>query len=534
MIPKKLHFTWKDHKLPARYEEVVHRWREKHPDWEIMIWSDEDNRALIAAHYPWFLEIYDAYPKPIMRCDAARYFILHYEGGVYSDLDVECYRSIDYLISGSRLFLTAEPERHLKQRQSASRGLPYLLCNALMGSEAGSEFWLHVHGVLEKQGACSSVMDATGPFMLTGAVMSADEALRPDVVLADVWSPLDGLGRECHDAEEYRLFMAEQFNCLNPPEKPLLSHLWHNSWSKKKLDKRPQGVGRIKWGWRQWRYSHLQYGVNEVELKIEKQKLEPVANRPRILIATPMKNAELNIERYRQLIESLDYPVEQIDIAILFSDSRDKTEERLKQLKRDWQACYCSVTVEQLDFNFHPAVKRWDRSIQLKRRSILAKCRNHLARKAFDGYAYCLFIDVDLSDIPTDLIQTMISAQHDVVMANCVKEDGRPFDLNAFLYEKLPNFKYLYRYARKQGLLQPPSGPPRVYLADLTYLSVVPLDCVGATALLVKSEVLKQGVHFPEEPYHFHIETEGFSLMAKERGFTVVGMPNLTVVHPSN
>ena len=53
-------------------------------------------------------------------------------------------------------------------------------------------------------------------------------------------------------------------------------------------------------------------------------------------------------------------------------------------------------------------------------------------------------------------------------------------------------------------------------------------------ALLVKSEVLKQGVHFSEEPYHYHIETEGFSLMAKERGFTVVGMPNLTVVHPSD
>ena len=259
-----------------------------------MIWSDEDNRALIADHYPWFLDIYDAYPKPIMRCDAARYFILHFEGGVYSDLDVECYGSIDNLIRGSRLFLAAEPEQHLKQRQASSRGLPYLLCNALMGSEAGSKFWLHVHGVLEKQRACRLVLDATGPYMLTGAVISADEALRPDVLLADTWSPRNKLGRECPDGEAYRLFMTEQFNCLNQPEKPLFNHLWYGVWIKKP-DKSPKRKGRLKWGWRQWLYPHLHYGVNAAELTIKKQTLEPVANRPRILIATPMKNAELNI-----------------------------------------------------------------------------------------------------------------------------------------------------------------------------------------------------------------------------------------------
>jgi hypothetical protein len=39
-------------------------------------------------------------------------------------------------------------------------------------------------------------------------------------------------------------------------------------------------------------------------------------------------------------------------------------------------------------------------------------------------------------------------------------------------------------------------------------------------------------VVFPETPYKYHLETEGFGLMARERGFSVVGMPNLKVVHP--
>ncbi|OOZ40443.1 hypothetical protein BOW53_07665 [Solemya pervernicosa gill symbiont] len=533
MIPKIIHFTWVDHNLPEAYKKVVDSWRLHHPDWQINIWSDEDNRALIEDHYPWFLEIYDAYPKAIMRCDAVRYFILHHEGGVYSDLDVECLGSIDGLMGASRLFLSAEPEKHLEERQASARGFPYLLCNALMGSERGNGFWNHVHEVLVKQRESYTVLDATGPFMLTGAVMTVADELRPDVLLADSWSPHDKHGNSCHDSAAYRQTMYAQFNCLDTVDKPLLNHLWHGSWSNKDLNRRPKRKS-LKQIWRELRCPELDYKDIASAIVIDNQRLEQVTSHPRILIATPMKNAASNIERYREMIEALDYPCEQIDVAILYSDCIDKTEELLMQLKSSWSERFHSVWIERLDFGFHLKVKRWDRSVQLRRRSILAQCRNRLASRALEGYEYCLFIDVDLSDLPTDLIQQMLSSQRDVVMANCVKEDGKPFDKNAFLYEKLPDFKYLYRYARKEGLLQPPSGTPRIYLTELNYLNLVPLDCVGGTALLVKSEVLKQGVTFPESPYNYHIETEGFGLMARDRGFTVVGMPNLHVVHPSN
>ena len=68
------------------------RWQEGlkrlNPDWELMHWTDETSRKLVADHYPWFLETYDAYPSYIQRCDAARYFISHRFGGVYADLDL--------------------------------------------------------------------------------------------------------------------------------------------------------------------------------------------------------------------------------------------------------------------------------------------------------------------------------------------------------------------------------------------------------------------------------------------------------------
>ena len=47
-------------------------------------------REFIEKMYPWFLKTYDGYTQEIMRIDAVRYFILHYFGGIYLDIDMEC------------------------------------------------------------------------------------------------------------------------------------------------------------------------------------------------------------------------------------------------------------------------------------------------------------------------------------------------------------------------------------------------------------------------------------------------------------
>ncbi|MEJ1298288.1 MAG: glycosyltransferase [Candidatus Sedimenticola sp. (ex Thyasira tokunagai)] len=532
MIPQKLHFTWKSHTLKPQYQVIVNSWREKHPDWEIKIWSDRDNRALIEKNYPWFLPIYDAYPENIMRADAVRYFILHHEGGVYSDLDVECYHPIDALIKGSSLFLSVEPETHTKTDIATCRGLSFMLCNAFMGSESGHRFWPHVHEVLMKQKECPYVLDATGPFMLTGAGLTAPGEIRPDVILPELWSPDSALGQENTDTDAFIANIEEKFRALSSDAKPLVSHLWHSTWAREERLLITRVLSNLKWRRRKHKYPSLNFDNNCDDNIISHQSLRPVTERPRILIATPMKNAEKYIGHYKKLIEALDYPSEQLDIAILFSDSTDKTEAKLQWLQAEWSGKYRSVTVERIDFDFYFEGERWEPSMQLQRRSILAKCRNHLAGKAVDANDYCFFMDVDLSEMSTSILQDMLSARQDVVMANCIDEHGRAFDLNAFLYERYPTFNYLYRYARKNGLLQPPIGYPRIYLTDLTYLNVVPLDCVGGTALLINSDVLRKGVHFPETPYKYHIETEGFGLMAKDKGFRVVGMPNTRVVHP--
>ena len=532
MIPHKLHFTWKSHRLPEEYEKTISSWSKYHPDWEIKVWDDNDNRTLIESHYPWFLSTYDAYPKNIMRADAARYFILHHEGGVYSDLDVECYSAIDELIFNSKFFLSVEPEVHSKVKIATSRGFPFMLCNAFMGSEPGHKFWSHLHEILQRQKDCPYVLDATGPFMLTGAGLSAPADIKPDIVLSDLWSPGNSFGLPRSDTDEFKSKVRSHFRSLSNPTKPAIAHLWHSTWFRHKRSHIGKLLSDAKWSWRKKWHPNLAFKHTYEDEIIGRQILNPWNEKHRILIATPMKNAGKQIDQYRALIEALDYPKELIDIAILFSDSTDDTEEKLQVLEDAWTGVFHSVVVERLDFDFHLESDRWESSIQLQRRGILAKCRNRLADKLAEAHEYCFFVDVDLSEIPSSILQEMMATREDVVMANCLDEKGKPFDLNAFFYEQYPTFSYLYRYARKDGLLQPPIGYPRIYLTDLEYLNIVPLDSVGGTALLIKSQVLREGVHFPETPYKYHIETEGFGLMAREKGFSVVGMPNLKVIHP--
>lgn len=65
---------------------------------EYKLWTDADSRKFLVEHYNWFVPIFDAYPYPIQRADAIRYFVLYHYGGIYMDLDIGCLRRLDPLL----------------------------------------------------------------------------------------------------------------------------------------------------------------------------------------------------------------------------------------------------------------------------------------------------------------------------------------------------------------------------------------------------------------------------------------------------
>ena len=100
----------------------------------------------------------------------------------------------------------------------------------------------------------------------------------------------------------------------------------------------------------------------------------------RILILTPVKDAAGHLSTYLKGLFSLTYPRHLVSVAFLESDSVDGTHELLAQGIEELEATFRRAALYKKDFGYpsptnHP---RWAPHLQLKRRTVLAKSRNHL------------------------------------------------------------------------------------------------------------------------------------------------------------
>ncbi|MEM1353916.1 MAG: hypothetical protein AAGH88_03430 [Planctomycetota bacterium] len=247
-------------------------------------------------------------------------------------------------------------------------------------------------------------------------------------------------------------------------------------------------------------------------------------DQPLVLILTPVKDAIHFLDGYFSSIANLDYPPDRIAIGILESDSRDGTYESLLTRLPDLHQRYRRVGVWKRDYGFiiREGMPRYEHSIQVRRRSILAKSRNQLLFRALQDEDWVLWLDVDVIEYPPDLIPCLLETQRQIVHPHCVREyGGRTFDLNAWRENGSLHMEQL----RSEG-------------------SLVPLDSVGGTALWVNADCHRDGLIFPSYPYgignnkirtqnHWlgEIETEGFGIMAHDMGIQPWGMPLLEIKH---
>jgi hypothetical protein len=248
---------------------------------------------------------------------------------------------------------------------------------------------------------------------------------------------------------------------------------------------------------------------------------------PSVLILTPVKQAAEHLDRHFRLLDRLDYPHERLSLGLLVSDSTDGTLSQLQARLPDLRSRYARVTVAQRDFGFQmPAgAPRWAAPFQLSRRVVLAKSRNHLLFAALGDEDWVLWVDVDLLDYPPDVLRQLLATGKDIVHPHCVTYPGGPtFDRNAWRH----------------------GGRDR--MEKLRGSSLVRLDAVGTTMLLVSADVHRSGLVFP--PYLYgresrfarnpspftragvgEVESEGLGIMAKDMGIECWGMPDLEILH---
>jgi mannosyltransferase OCH1-like enzyme len=165
-IPHIIHQTWKDEQLPISMRKLAETWKRKHPGWEYRLWTDTQNRDFLSTYYPAFLLRYDLYPYDIQRVDAIRYFVLYTLGGLYVDLDIECFRSVEELLSKHECLFGLEPQEHCEIHKQHR-----IIGNALMATAPRHAFFRAIIEDLESYNPPQDhrnnvILQTTGPFML--------------------------------------------------------------------------------------------------------------------------------------------------------------------------------------------------------------------------------------------------------------------------------------------------------------------------------------------------------------------------------
>ena len=249
-------------------------------------------------------------------------------------------------------------------------------------------------------------------------------------------------------------------------------------------------------------------------------RLTPRGAGPEVLILTPVKDAARELPDYFGRLNALSYPHHRVTVGFLESDSRDGTYELLRRDARKALRSFRSAGVWKYDFGYRmpDGVPRWQPGLQPMRRSVLAKSRNQLLFRALRDQEWVLWLDVDVCEYPTDLIERLLATGRDIVHPHCVLEYGGPtFDTNGW---------------RDHG---------RTHMDALRGEEFVELDSVGGTVLWINAELHRHGLVFPPFPYGrrnprarddlAEIETEGLALMARDMGHIPWGMPDLEVLH---
>ena len=249
---------------------------------------------------------------------------------------------------------------------------------------------------------------------------------------------------------------------------------------------------------------------------------------PSVLVLTPVKDAARHAAGYVDRILSLDHPLDHLSVGVLVSDSTDGTEAAFARELPRLENVGIDTTLLRRDFGYRipDGLPRWDQSVQLARRTILARSRNHLLFAALRDHDWVLWLDVDVISFPRDVLATLLAVQADIVQPDCTREPGGPsFDRNAW------------------------TDLGQWHLDDYRGRGPIELHAVGGTMLLVRADRHRDGLVWPSwrhgianerartDPNSLgrrelgEVESEGLGMLAHDMGIGCIGLPDVEIIH---
>ena len=154
-IPKIIHQIWLGSPLPEKYKQIQQTWIAAHPEWEYHLWTDEDVDLLFLKNRA----LYEAAIFEIQKSDILRFEILSQYGGIYVDIDFECFKSFDILVENCDFFAGALGTIHTPE-----------IGTAIIGASIGHPIIGACINALKDQHASTTMeemLETSGPPFLT-------------------------------------------------------------------------------------------------------------------------------------------------------------------------------------------------------------------------------------------------------------------------------------------------------------------------------------------------------------------------------
>ncbi|PRT54908.1 Mannan polymerase I complex VAN1 subunit [Wickerhamiella sorbophila] len=279
------------------------------------------------------------------------------------------------------------------------------------------------------------------------------------------------------------------------------------------------------------------------------------AREERILLCTPLRNAEDVIDLMFDHLQNLTYPHHLIDLAFLVSDSDDKTEELLEKraklaFKLPQEERFGSVDIfKRSSFGATVGQGFDDRhgvAVQGVRRKLMGRARNWLLSAALKPHhSWVYWRDADIETSPKTILEDLMAHDRDVIVPNVWRPlpkwlgGQQPYDLNSWMESEaaLELAKTLDEdEVIVEGYAEYPTWRPHLaYFRREDGMGnindIVDLDGIGGVSILAKAKVFRAGINFPGFAFENHAETEGFGKMARKQGFSVAGLPQYTIWH---
>lgn len=169
-----IHQTWKSSELDNQLKKYQNSWLRLNPEFQYHFYDDQDCLNFICQYYPLYAAVYHHLQTGVQKADFFRYLIIYHYGGIYADIDMECYKAFDCFISLRGLILSIETKISQTHQSMLNYLHPFQLANCIFAAEPKHWFLKkvldHITNLVMKN-ICINTEDdiegMTGPRMLT-------------------------------------------------------------------------------------------------------------------------------------------------------------------------------------------------------------------------------------------------------------------------------------------------------------------------------------------------------------------------------